>query len=611
MPKAVAPLLYRGLQRLLHRLPGGCDVRIHSVVALQPEQLRLPPRLPREIAVRWLTPADEPSLQQLRPAVGVPYRERFQIGHRCIGAFLRESDASRLIAFLWVLRGPARMPASFGCAWDLSATLAWLYDLYSSSGVVGAMPHLYQFLRQNPPGPHLTHWMGQHDLGNQRSRMAHLSLGFSARAQLWSLRCGRWLHISRAARSPHWRLHPQAAAIPLALFVAADPVSPAERQARGAAQPRQAPHQSMDPPAAPAELQLQCGCGSEVSFREGAAVCGACGRRLGSERDGFFELGAALPYWGELPQSDMQSLLQQAEGSGWRAAVRDRLPPRLADYVTGRARAAFRELLPVREGARLLSVGAGWGSIAAPLAGHYDVVALEGVCERARFIALRRDQDQLSHLTVIRGKMQQACLAPRQFDAIIANGVLEWSALEDLHDPPRQVQLRFLVRLRELLRPGGFIYVGIENRFGWPTLRGSIDHSGRRYTSVMPRFLAHQLCLRGRGFRAAGNAGYRTYTYSYRGYRRLFAEAGLQIEASWVSPGGYNCPTRLVPLHPDAIRFASRRRETPWPRAWLKAGAAQVWIWRWFGSDFAFLLRATAAVSRLSEEGSERIPAHA
>lgn len=592
MPKPAAPLLYRALQRLLHRLPGGCQLRIHYVVALRPAQLRLPPRLPREMSVRWLTPADEPSLQQLRPAIGVPYRERFQSGHRCIGAFLPEASSVRLVAFLWILRGPARMPASFGCAWDLSATIAWLYDLYSSSGVVGAMPHLYQFLRQNPPSPHLTHWMGQHDLGNHRSRMAHLSLGFSVRALLWSARCGRWLHLSRAASSPHWRLHPQAAAIPLPLFVANDPV----------------PLEFHEPAAS---LQLQCGCGSEVSFRDGAAVCGACGQRLGAECDGVFELGAALPYWGELPQHEMQALLHQAEVSGWRSAVHDRLAPRLADYITGRSRAAFRELLPLREGARVLSVGAGWGSLAAPMASHYNVVALEGVTERARFIALRRRQDQLSRLTVIRGKMQQACLAPRQFDAVIANGVLEWSALEDLHDPPRQVQLRFLVRLRELLRPGGFVYIGIENRFGWPALRGAVDHSGMRYTSVMPRFLAHQLCLRGRGYRAASNAGFRTYIYSYRGYRRLFAEAGLQIEASWVSPGGYNCPTRLVPLHPDAIRFATRRRQALWPRAWLKATVAQVWIWRWLGSDFVFLLRATAAAPRDSEEHTERIPAHA
>ncbi|MGH9476735.1 MAG: class I SAM-dependent methyltransferase [Terriglobales bacterium] len=591
---------YRVGQRLLQRA-GRCGLRIHYVIALAPERLRLPPRLPRGLHTRMLEAGDAAALQGLRPPVGMAYGERFCQGHRCVGAFRPGAGGERLVAFVWLVRGPRRLPASFGCGWQIGASMAWLYDLYSDPGVLGAVPPLYAHLQQHLPGTGVRLLLGQTDFENLRSRLTHLSLGFEVLASLWSVRVGPWwahfshcaalssVAVPRRSGARRWRWHGPGAAIPLPLLAARAGWAGGQGCAPG--------------------WRLQCPCGEEVELAGEAFVCPACGRVLGRRQGGVLEVGEPTPYWGEVSQSEMQALLRQAENEGWRAAVRQRLSPSLQAYVAAAARADFHELLPIAAGARVLDVGAGWGSIAAPLARHYEVLALEGVAERAQFIARRAREEGLDRLQVVCGNLYSARLLPRQFDAIVANGVLEWSALLDLDAPPRSVQLDFLTQLREQLRPRGCIYLAIENRCGWAALRGGLDHSGLPYTSLLPRWVAHRVCRR--RYRAEGNFGYRTYTYTYRGYRRLFDEAGLRVAGCWISPGGYNWPSKLVPLHTGAIRFGRGQRTRSWWRRRLLGLAARAWVVRWLASDFLFLLRPAGEEDDCGAEGHREDRAHA
>jgi hypothetical protein len=117
----------------------------------------------------------------------------------------------------------------------------------------------------------------------------------------------------------------------------------------------------------------------------------------------------------------------------------------------------------------------------------------------------------------------------------------------------------------------------------------------------MPRFLARWVCSRSGAYRSSFNSGYRTYTYSFAGYRGLFRRAGLRIAAFWIAPHGYNAPIDLVPVHGTAIEDYTRRLLTPRYTLKgrllnrLKKAAASEWFWRWFGSDYVFLLEATDA----------------
>lgn len=339
-------------------------------------------------------------------------------------------------------------------------------------------------------------------------------------------------------------------------------------------------------------VALRCACGRALSLAGEDLAC-VCGRHLGARQRGVWQVGVPAAYWGEVPQERMEELLAASRAQGWRRAVAAYIPE-LAGYLADPRRAAFAELLPLLPGGCVLEIGAGLGGIATQLALEHDVIALEGVAERAEFLALRAMQDDLPRLRVICGDWHRVQFAPGQFDAIILNGVLEWVGVGDRSGSPAEAQVRFLRRVGGWLAPHGTAYLAIENRFGWPEWRGAIDHSGLPYTSLLPRWMARAVCRFWSPFRSSANHGYRTYTYSHAGYRRLLRRADLAIMRTYVCPRGYNLPVDLAPLHAGALRFQAAHRtsvQTPRPRlGWLRRQAARAWVYRWIGGDFAFFL---------------------
>jgi len=351
-------------------------------------------------------------------------------------------------------------------------------------------------------------------------------------------------------------------------------------------------------PGARSPLRLKCTCGGEVPLA-GETVC-SCGKLLSSLEQGVNVVSEPVAYWGEIPLDLMLRLLVLSEKSGWPHAMRALLDEPMHANIASPVRAAFQQVLPLPDGSRILDVGAGMGAISTQLARRHQVTALEGVSERARFIAIRKQQDRLTNLTVLNGDLNHLCLADGQFDAIVVNVVLEWAGLFDLTAPVEVVQTRFLSNLRHLLAKDGIIYIGIENRIGWDQLRGLKDHSGLPYTSLLPRRLARWVCSTSAAvFRSSANRGYRTYTYSYKGFRELFLRAGLRIRTMWIAPLGYNNPVHLVPLNRQAIRAYICHDWSRPPLTLrqvignrLKSLLGNVWFWRTFGSEYVFLLEA-------------------
>ncbi len=286
-------------------------------------------------------------------------------------------------------------------------------------------------------------------------------------------------------------------------------------------------------------------------------------------RDGIPSFSDPSLYWGEIDYDTMVRMNRAANETGWQAALEiasDGVDP---TYYCDDNRADWRFALPSMTNWRVLDMGAGLGPLTFAL-GKFckEAVALEGIWERARFIEIRRKQMNLSNVAVVHADAYRPPFADGTFDLVVLNGLLEWVALWNLEGDPRDVQRSFLAKVGSLLRPRGWLYIGIENRFGGASLRGSLDHSGYPYTMLMPRFLADWYARRRETeYRSTQRLGYRTYTYSYWGYEHLLRQSGFRLVSAYDAIPGYNSPRNMIPLM-DSNAYVFYLRSPGSEQAW-------------------------------------------
>lgn len=231
--------------------------------------------------------------------------------------------------------------------------------------------------------------------------------------------------------------------------------------------------------------------------------------------------------------------------------------------LRGVARQAFdlskadgRLLLDATRESVVLDVGCGFGPIAFALARSTACVyAVDPTLERAQFVQVRCEAEGVTNVVPIHAGVFDLPFSGAVFDLVVMNGVLEWVPASVPAGRPRDVQVRALRAITALLKPGGQFYLAIENRFGSQFLSGHRDHGGCRYTSVLPRWAASVLSLLWKGHR------YRTYTYTYPGYLRLFRDAGLTMRKVYAACPDYRKMRRACELD-DLWRL----RDAPWKR---------------------------------------------
>jgi SAM-dependent methyltransferase len=338
----------------------------------------------------------------------------------------------------------------------------------------------------------------------------------------------------------------------------------------------------------------------------------------------FFEPGY---YWGEISQSEATSFVSDAEREGWRLAIERRFAndPAFLTSVLDTQRTSWVPLLGLGHDAVALDIGSGYGALTHALSQQVqEVYSVEAIPERVDFTRVRLAQEGISNVRLVQGSALELPLLDESFDLIVVNGVLEWLGEWDTERDPREVQLRFLRQLHGMLKPGGVVVIGIENRIGLAALLGDIDHSGVPYTSLMPRWLASRYLRRDRRqhHRTVLNAKreYRTYTYSEVGYRRLLAESGFAgAEFYWANPG-YNLPYELVPLRESfARRYLEASLDSAPPRSrfnWRRK-AKRLWaklrLIRPFVSEFLIVAekrssRELAKGQRVYRELQSKLP---
>lgn len=200
---------------------------------------------------------------------------------------------------------------------------------------------------------------------------------------------------------------------------------------------------------------------------------------------------------------------------------------------------------------RVLDLGAGTGTTSHALAKYYRaVVAIEPVLERVEFMQERFRQEGLSNVTLSRTSLWKLPFQKESFDLVVMNGVLEWVP-GGRDDDPRDAQLTALRKAYSLLRPGGCLYVGIENRTALGSFIGYPDpHCGLPWVTIMPRHLAHWYARK-----KGAPAGYRNYLYSSRGYRKLMTDAGFRTVEIYIAAPSYNHPRFFIPMSGNGFRY--------------------------------------------------------
>jgi SAM-dependent methyltransferase len=319
---------------------------------------------------------------------------------------------------------------------------------------------------------------------------------------------------------------------------------------------------------------LACpGCGSPLEQDADGLECLRC-RSTWPVVDGVPHFVDEFPYWGEIPCEQMREVNHQAAKGSWKNALLQSPDPvvkRAAEMILNLDRGNWQWLVDLPAESRVLDLGAGTGTNSHALGLHYrEVIAVEPVLERIEFMRHRFSQEGLGHVKPLRSSLWTLPFAGESFDLAAMNGVLEWVAAGRAGDP-EEIQKQALKNVYRVLRPGGYFYLGIENRYSLGYFLGYPDpHCGLPWVTILPRRLADWYARR------RGQAeGYRNYLYSSRGYRKLLESVGFNRIEIYLALPSYNHPRFLMPLT-DSIFDYYRHNFTASRRSWKRGPGTEL-----------------------------------
>lgn len=245
----------------------------------------------------------------------------------------------------------------------------------------------------------------------------------------------------------------------------------------------------------------------------------------------------------ETPLETLRQINELSQRIGWRKAVSEKIKGEdsaLSHEMTDEARADFRFVLPMTSRSKVLEIGAGFGAVSFGLQPHCGwIAAVEPVAERARFMEIRRSQEELQNIEVAVAGWFDLPFSPETFDFIIVNGVLKSVGLAGPAGGARSLQVRFLSDLLRLLRPGGAVYIGSENRLDMVDLR-KLDGEGRPLPE-MPK---------------SARSPIKGKVYGKEGYRKLLAESGFSEVQFFMPYPDYTRPATMISLDdPEPLKF--------------------------------------------------------
>lgn len=319
----------------------------------------------------------------------------------------------------------------------------------------------------------------------------------------------------------------------------------------------------------PKEMTYICPrCRGGLEGREDSYMCSSCSAEY-PIIEGIPVFGDAETYYGEIGQAEMKELIENSRKYGYEKAISKIIEePFVLRYVLDESRALWTELLPLDAETEFLDVGCGWGTITIPLAkkaGH--VAAIDNTLERVKFVELRSEEQGLNNVTPALASATSLPYPDETFDIIAFNGVLEWLGAIDENEIPRKIQIRALNEAMRVLKPGGRVYIGIENRYSLRYFMGvPDDHSFIRFTSLMPRWMSRFY------FRLRTGKIYFMHTHSLSVYRKMLTDIGFSREIEYLPWPTYRNPLEFIELKKGNLMDFLRnetRQNSPFSRKWI------------------------------------------
>lgn len=285
-------------------------------------------------------------------------------------------------------------------------------------------------------------------------------------------------------------------------------------------------------------------------------------------REGLWS-GPQGGYWSNLTKEQNARYMEDLQAMSAYDVMRRHFPQHEA-VIFSPKRIGGIGCLPIAATDVILDAGCMWGALSVPLARTgATVIAIDQTRDSLLFLKKRAEDEGLDNLTPICANLRELKPAEAAFDKIVVNGVLEWipehgdvevSRLgEELTEAgkadmgagrlsPSAEQLVFLERMHQGLKPGGTLYLAIENRYDFLYFLGLPEpHCNVRFISLMPRPLQDLIFTRLRG------RPFRTWTYSRSALRRLLGAAGFKdVEIKYAFPD-YRMP-ELV-LSDDGMKY--------------------------------------------------------
>jgi SAM-dependent methyltransferase len=241
-----------------------------------------------------------------------------------------------------------------------------------------------------------------------------------------------------------------------------------------------------------------------------------------------------------------RGLVEVLKTTPWQDVIAHRFAvqnPWLYKIITDRGRSLFLDFVPVQPGGNFLDVGSGWGQVAIPLSRMGQVFCLDVSVGRLEILRQIARQERAA-LRYICGNYRTFPFAEEQFDLVVFNGSLEWIALGSPDIGIWDAQAAALEKARRILKPGGVVYIGIENAMGLKYLLGAPDdHTGIPHLTFLDEAEAAALY-------AKLNGGKRlpAKTWSLNEYRALMEAAGLEILEIYACFPDYKLVRSMVPI---------------------------------------------------------------